>query len=114
MADSTEPTETIITFERVNKWYGDAFHVLRDIDLTVRRQVGMVFRPFNLFPHLTVLQNLTLAPLQVSREPRRDAEARAMAQLERVHIVEQAPPAEFFNAPRNERTRAFLDQVLAH
>src|SRR5690606_36069247 len=57
---------------------------------TVRRQVVMVFQQFNLFPHLTVLENLTLAPTWVSRLPKKEAEARAMAQLERVRIAEQA------------------------
>jgi general L-amino acid transport system ATP-binding protein len=133
--------EPIIRFEKVNKWYGDDFHVLRDIDLEVgagerivicgpsgsgkstlircvnrleehqegrivvdgvemgddvkaiervRRNVGMVFQQFNLFPHLTVLQNLTLAPQWVGKVPKKEAEANAMQQLERVRIAEQA------------------------
>lgn len=133
--------EPIITFDKVNKWYGNAFHVLRDIDLQVargerivicgpsgsgkstlircvnrleehqegrlvvdgvelsddvkaveqvRRQVGMVFQQFNLFPHLTVLENLTLSPMWVGRMPKKEAEERAMAQLQRVRIAEQA------------------------
>ena len=131
----------IIAFEKVNKWYGNSFHVLRDIDLSiqagerivicgpsgsgkstlircinrleehqqgvlrvdgveigddikviddVRKKVGMVFQQFNLFPHLNVLENLTLAPMWVARVPRKEAEARAMAQLERVRIADQA------------------------
>jgi general L-amino acid transport system ATP-binding protein len=135
-----QATEPIIEFSRVNKWYG-AFHVLRDIDLsvargekivicgpsgsgkstlircinrleehqqgvlkvdgveltddlkaieTIRRQVGMVFQQFNLFPHLTVLENLTLAPMWVGRIPKREADERAMQQLVRVKIPEQA------------------------
>ena len=133
--------EPIIRFQKVNKWYGNAFHVLRDIDLDVakgerivicgpsgsgkstlircinrleehqegqlivdgtelsddvkaiekvRREVGMVFQQFNLFPHLTVLQNLTLAPMWVGKVPRKEAEDRAMVQLKRVRIAEQA------------------------
>jgi general L-amino acid transport system ATP-binding protein len=125
--------EPIITFDKVNKWYGNAFHVLRDIDLQVargerivicgpsgsgkstlircinrleehqegrlvvdgvelsddvkaveqvRRQVGMVFQQFNLFPHLTVLENLTLSPMWVGKLPKKEAEERAMAQLQ--------------------------------
>ena len=132
--------ETIVSFEKVNKWFGQ-FHVLRDIDLQVskgerivicgpsgsgkstlircinrleehqqgrisvagielgddlraidqvRKQVGMVFQQFNLFPHLTVLENLTLAPIQVSKLSVDDATERAMQQLERVRIAEQA------------------------
>jgi general L-amino acid transport system ATP-binding protein len=56
----------------------------------VRRDVGIVFQQFNLFPHLTVLENLTLAPIWVRRMPRAGAEALAMGFLERVHIPEQA------------------------
>ncbi len=130
----------MILLEKVNKWYGD-FHVLTDIDLSVkrgerivicgpsgsgkstmircinrleehqagrivvdgveltndvrkvdavRRDVGMVFQHFNLFPHLTVLQNLTLAPIWVRKTPKAEAEATAMKYLERVRIPEQA------------------------
>ena len=134
-------SDPIITFDKVNKWYGNDFHVLRDIDLqvrqgerivicgpsgsgkstlircinrleehqqgriivagielsddikaidAVRQQVGMVFQQFNLFPHLTVLENLTLSPIWVGKLPKKEAEDKAMQQLERVQIAEQA------------------------
>src|ERR1700744_3482543 len=57
---------------------------------TIRREVGMVFQSFNLFPHLTILQNCTLAPIWVRKMPRTEAEALAMTYLERVKIPEQA------------------------
>lgn len=56
----------------------------------IRRDVGMVFQHFNLFPHLTVLENLTLGPIWVLKQPRAQAEATAMKYLERVRIPEQA------------------------
>ena len=137
---NTTASTPIISFDKVNKWYGD-FHVLRDIDLSVakgerivicgpsgsgkstlircvnrleehqqgklvvdgvelsddvkaieaiRRSVGMVFQQFNLFPHLTVLENLTLSPMWVGKVPKKEAEERAMQQLQRVRIAEQA------------------------
>jgi general L-amino acid transport system ATP-binding protein len=139
-ARQNEPARTAIQLVKVNKWYG-AFHVLRDIDLTVtrgerivvcgpsgsgkstmircinrleehqsgkiivdgmeltadlkkidevRRDVGMVFQHFNLFPHLTVLENCTLAPIWVRRMPKREAEEVALHYLKRVKIPEQA------------------------
>jgi general L-amino acid transport system ATP-binding protein len=57
---------------------------------TIRRNVGMVFQHFNLFPHLTVLENLTLGPIWVLKQPRAKAEAQAMKYLERVRIPDQA------------------------
>jgi general L-amino acid transport system ATP-binding protein len=133
-------SDTILSFENVNKWFGD-FHALRDINLRVqrgerivicgpsgsgkstlircinrleehqegqltvagvtlsdnlrdidqvRRQVGMVFQQFNLFPHLTVLENLTLSPIFVGKMPATEANQKAMQQLERVRIADQA------------------------
>jgi general L-amino acid transport system ATP-binding protein len=72
--------------------------VVDDIELTndlkrideIRREVGMVFQHFNLFPHLTVLENCTLAPIWVRKMPKAEAEAAAMKYLERVKIPEQA------------------------
>ena len=132
--------EIAIEVAGLNKWYGQ-FHVLREIDLSVRRgerivicgpsgsgkstlircinrleehqkgkiivdgieltddlkrvdevrrEVGMVFQHFNLFPHLTVLENCTLAPIWVRKMPKAEAEKQAMAYLERVKIPEQA------------------------
>ena len=62
---------------------------LKDIE-TIRSDVGMVFQSFNLFPHLTILENCVLAPIWVRRMPRKDAEQIAMDLLERVKIPEQA------------------------
>ena len=62
---------------------------LKDIE-TIRSDVGMVFQSFNLFPHLTILENCVLAPIWVRRMPRKDAEEIAMELLARVKIPEQA------------------------
>ncbi len=64
-------------------------HDLKNIE-QVRREVGMVFQHFNLFPHLTVLENLTLAPIWVRKMPKKEAEEVAMHYLARVRIPEQA------------------------
>ncbi|KZY69625.1 amino acid ABC transporter ATP-binding protein, partial [Oleiphilus sp. HI0066] len=57
---------------------------------TIRREVGMVFQHFNLFPHLTILENLTLGPIWVQKKPKEEAEATGMKYLERVKIPDQA------------------------
>ncbi|MEL0635240.1 MULTISPECIES: amino acid ABC transporter ATP-binding protein [Marinomonas] len=62
---------------------------LKNIE-TIRKDVGMVFQHFNLFPHLTILENLTLAPIWVRKTPKKEAEEMAMHYLERVKIANQA------------------------
>ena len=64
---------------------GEAKHIE-----AIRREVGMVFQHFNLFPHLTVLENCCLAPIWVGKKPRREAEEIAMRYLDRVKIANQA------------------------
>ncbi len=132
--------DNIIEIKNLNKWYGD-FHVLKDINLNVKRgeiivvcgpsgsgkstlircinyleqfqegqiivdgielvddikkikaireEVAMVFQHFNLFPHLTIVDNLTLAPIWVKKMPKKDAVELAMKYLERVGIADQA------------------------
>ena len=132
--------DAIIEIVEMHKWFGD-FHVLKGINLTVKKQerivicgpsgsgkstlircinrleehqrgkivvdgieltqnikniekvraeAGMVFQHFNLFPHLTILENLTLGPIWVRKVPKKDAEDAAMHSLEKVHIADQA------------------------
>src|SRR5919199_32874 len=70
----------------------DGIELTRDLKNieAIRREVGMVFQHFNLFPHLTVLENLTLAPIWVRKMPKKEAEDLARTYLERVRIPEQA------------------------
>ena len=79
-----QPTGGTITFDGT-----DITDPKCDINL-IRRRMGMVFQQFNLFPHLTVLQNMTLAPVQTGLMKKADAEAKAMKLLERVNLVEKA------------------------
>ena len=139
-ASTPSHSDRAIQISDVHKWYGE-FHVLRDINLNVRRSerivicgpsgsgkstmircinrqeehqkgriivdgteltndlkridevrkdVGMVFQHFNLFPHLTILENCTLAPIWVKKMPKKEAEEIAMHYLKRVKIPEQA------------------------
>ena len=132
--------DAIIEITEMHKWYGE-FHVLQDINLTVKKQerivicgpsgsgkstlircinrleehqrgkiivdgmeltndlkniekiraeVGMVFQHFNLFPHLTILENLSLGPIWVRKIPKKEADETAMYNLEKVQIAEQA------------------------
>ena len=84
---------------------------VRNLD-AIRREVGMVFQQFNLFPHITVLGNITLAPQRVRHMPRSDAEALAMRLLERVGIPEQAQkyPAELSGG---QQQRVAIARALA-
>jgi general L-amino acid transport system ATP-binding protein len=77
---------------------------LKNID-KVRSEVGMVFQHFNLFPHLTILENLTLAPIWVRKVPKREAEETAMYFLSKVKIPEQAHkyPGQLSAAARRHR-----------
>jgi general L-amino acid transport system ATP-binding protein len=139
-AESPLADDAIIEIIEMHKWYGD-FHVLQDINLTVKRkerivicgpsgsgkstlircinrleehqrgkiivdgieltsdlkniekiraEVGMVFQHFNLFPHLTIVENLALGPIWVRKIPKKEAEEIAMLNLEKVQIAEQA------------------------
>jgi general L-amino acid transport system ATP-binding protein len=78
----------------------------------IRREIGMVFQSFNLFPHLTALQNVTLGPIRVRRWPRAKAEQKAMELLQRVGIPEQAHkhPAELSGG---QQQRVAIARALA-
>ena len=67
----------------------DASHQEREVR-AIRRRVGMVFQQFNLFPHLSILDNITLAPVKVQKRPKQDAEQQAIELLEQMGIGEQA------------------------
>ena len=84
---------------------------LRNIE-AIRREVGMVFQQFNLFPHMTVLENITLAPTKVRRIPKEEAEKKAMELLERVGIADQAKkyPAQLSGG---QQQRAAIVRALA-
>jgi general L-amino acid transport system ATP-binding protein len=92
----------------------DGIELGRDIRnvAEIRREVGMVFQQFNLFPHLTVLDNVTLAPRNVRRTSRKEAEGQAMELLERVRIPEQASkyPAQLSGG---QQQRAAIARALA-
>src|SRR6267142_1348415 len=107
----------------------------------LRTRVGMVFQSFNLFPHMTALENIMLAPMKVKKVPRAEAEKAARALLERVgmtmmcvthemgfarrvahrvvfmdegQVVEEGTPEEFFRAPKSDRGKQFLSKILTH
>jgi general L-amino acid transport system ATP-binding protein len=86
-------------------------HDIRNIE-AIRSEVGMVFQQFNLFPHLTALQNVTLGPIWVRRTPKKEAEEEAMRLLERVGIPEQANkyPA---NLSGGQQQRVAIARALA-
>ena len=100
--------------------YDDGRVVLTGVDLAgprreadrAKRATGMVFQSFNLFPHLTVLENCTLAPIQVRKLRKAEAEAQAMALLERVQIAEHARkrPAQLSGG---QQQRAAIARALA-
>ena len=79
-----EPTEGRVIFDGV-----DITDPKTDIDLH-RQKMGMVFQHFNLFPHMTILRNMTLAPMRVLKKSREEAEAKAMQLLERVGLADKA------------------------
>src|SRR5580704_5196392 len=87
---------------------------LRRVD-EVRREVGMVFQSFNLFPHLTVLENCTLAPIWVRNIPQKEAEATAMKYLQRVAIARALtmnPKVMLFDEPTSALDPEMVKEVL--
>ena len=86
-------------------------HDVRNIE-AIRRETGMVFQQFNLFPHLSVLQNVSLAPIQVRKQKKKEAEELSMALLERVGIPEQAAkyPGQFSGG---QQQRVAIARALA-
>ena len=122
-----EPTEGRVIFDGV-----DITDPKTDIDLH-RQKMGMVFQHFNLFPHMTILRNMTLAPMRVLKKSREEAEAKAMQLLERVgthemgfarevgsrvlflaggKLVEEGTPEKIFSSPESPRLQDFLSKVL--
>ena len=95
--------------------------VVDDVELTndlrniekVRSEVGMVFQQFNLFPHLNILDNVSLAPIWVRKKPRAEAESQAMALLERVGIPEQAHKYPGMRLSGGQRQRVAIARALA-
>ena len=79
----------------------------------LRQEVGMVFQQFNLFPHLTVLENLTIGPIRVRKKSKSEAESAARKYLERVHIPEQADkyPSQLSGG---QQQRVAIARVLVH
>ena len=72
-------------------YFNDVDITDRKVDINLHRQkMGMVFQHFNLFPHMTILQNMTLAPIQLLKKSKEEAEAKAMALLERVGLADRA------------------------
>ena len=82
--------ENIIEFNSVNKWFGK-LHVLKDINLTaLRAEIGFVFQQFHLYPHMSVIQNIMLAPVHVKKVPKEQARQIAMEKLKRVGPAKKA------------------------
>jgi polar amino acid transport system ATP-binding protein len=92
---------------------GDKLHELRESEIARKRaEIGMVFQHFNLFPHMTALENVTCAPMRVKKLPREDARARAGAVLERVGLADklEAYPAQLSGG---QQQRVAIARALA-